>query len=262
MEPLVISLAALLAAALTLFSGFGLGTLLLPVFALSFPLPAAVAATAVVHLANNLFKLALVGKDADWRVVWRFGAPAALAALAGAALFEVFAARPPLTSYSLGGRTCEITLLKVTLAVLLLGFTAYELHPRWSKRVFAPRWLAWGGVLTGFVGGLSGLQGALRSAFLLRLNLSKEAFIATGVVGAVLVDAARLTVYGAGLATGEAGNTLDGALWPLVATACVAAFAGSYTGARLLRKTTLRQVQVTVAVLLGVLALALGTGLI
>jgi len=40
-----------------LLSGFGLGTLLLPVFALFFPLPVAIAATALVHLANNFFKL-------------------------------------------------------------------------------------------------------------------------------------------------------------------------------------------------------------
>jgi hypothetical protein len=57
------------AALLTLFSGFGLGTLLLPVFALFLPVEIAVAATAVVHLANNLFKLALVGRHADRSVV-------------------------------------------------------------------------------------------------------------------------------------------------------------------------------------------------
>ena len=59
MEYLIVSLAAILVATLTLFSGFGLGTLLMPVFALFFPLETAVAATALVHLANGLFKLAL-----------------------------------------------------------------------------------------------------------------------------------------------------------------------------------------------------------
>ena len=52
---------AVFVAGLTLFSGFGLGTLLMPAFALFLPVPVALAATAVVHLANNLFKLALVG---------------------------------------------------------------------------------------------------------------------------------------------------------------------------------------------------------
>ena len=41
--------------------------------------PVAVAATAVVHLANNLFKLVLVGWKAGWTVVVRFALPAAAA---------------------------------------------------------------------------------------------------------------------------------------------------------------------------------------
>jgi len=47
MELVLIGLAALLTSGLTLFSGFGLGTILMPVFALFFPLPLAIAATAV-----------------------------------------------------------------------------------------------------------------------------------------------------------------------------------------------------------------------
>ncbi len=86
MELLSIAVVALLASGLTLFSGFGLGTILMPVFALFFPVTLAVAATAVVHIANNLFKLVLLARAADWRVVLRFGVPAALAAVAGAAL--------------------------------------------------------------------------------------------------------------------------------------------------------------------------------
>ena len=52
---LTVMAAALAVAALTLFSGFGIGTLLMPVFAIFFPIEAAVAMTAVVHLSNNLF---------------------------------------------------------------------------------------------------------------------------------------------------------------------------------------------------------------
>lgn len=260
MDFIVVSLAALAAAALTLFSGFGLGTLLMPVFAIFFPLPVAVAATAVVHLANNLFKLALVGRDADWRVVVRFGVPAALAALVGAALLQAVAVLPVLADYRLGERICQVTVLKLALAVIILGFVAYELHPRWSKREFDARWLPLGGALAGFFGGLSGLQGALRSAFLLRAGLTKEAFIATGVVGAVIVDTARLAVYGAGF-YGGMFVLLDAHAWALVGAASGAAFLGSFLGARLAAKVTLRKVQVTVAILLGLLALALAVGL-
>ncbi len=66
MDYVVICGAAVIVAALTLFSGFGLGTILMPAFALFFPIEVAVAATAVVHLANNLFKVFLGPSSARW----------------------------------------------------------------------------------------------------------------------------------------------------------------------------------------------------
>ncbi len=261
MDYLAVSLAASVAAALTLFSGFGLGTLLMPVFAVFFPLPVAVAATAVVHLANNLFKLALVGRDADWRVAWRFGLPAALAALAGAALLQAASVLPVLAEYRLGERIYQVTPLKLAMAVVIVGFAIYELHPRWSRVAFDAKWLPWGGVLSGFFGGLSGHQGALRSVFLLRAGLSKEAFVATGVVGAVIVDTVRLGVYGVGF-YGGLFVLLDAHAWVLVGIASGAAFLGSFLGARLVAKETLRKVQVTVAILLAVLAFVLAAGVV
>ena len=71
------------------FFRFGLGTVLMPAFAMFFPVPLAVAATAVVQLANNLFKTALVGRKADWPVVAKFAVPGAAAAILGAMLLNV-----------------------------------------------------------------------------------------------------------------------------------------------------------------------------
>lgn len=89
---------ALLISGLTLFSGFGLGTVLMPVFALFFPVPLAIAATAIVHFANNIFKFGLMDKQADWRVEARFSMTAAIAAMAGAGLLSLFDKMPVLTS--------------------------------------------------------------------------------------------------------------------------------------------------------------------
>jgi uncharacterized membrane protein YfcA len=49
----LVGAAAMAVSALTLFSGFGTGTLLMPVFAPFFPATVAVASTAVVHAANS-----------------------------------------------------------------------------------------------------------------------------------------------------------------------------------------------------------------
>jgi hypothetical protein len=84
MEIIIISLVAFLTAILTFFSGFGLGTILTPVFAIFFPIEIAIALTGVVHFSNNLFKITLVGKNADKVVLLRFGVPAILASFAGA----------------------------------------------------------------------------------------------------------------------------------------------------------------------------------
>ncbi len=79
MELVLISLAAFFTAILTFFSGFGLGTILMPVFAIFFPVNIAIALTGVVHFSNNLFKISLVGKNADKDVLVRFGIPAIIA---------------------------------------------------------------------------------------------------------------------------------------------------------------------------------------
>ena len=141
MDFLIVCLAALLASGLTLFSGFGLGTILTPVFALFFPVQAAVAMTALVHLANNLFKIGLVGRDADWRTVLRFGLPAALAALARAGLLSVFAGLPAIVAYEFAGHAYEVTPVKAAIGTLIVGFALLELSPRFAALAFSPRWL-------------------------------------------------------------------------------------------------------------------------
>lgn len=261
MEYIAVALVALLAAGLTLFSGFGLGTLLTPACALFFPVATAVAMTAVVHFANNLFKIGLVGRDADWRTVARFGLPAALAALAGAALLASFAGMAPLGSYELVGRQHEVTPVKAVVGLLIAGFALLELSPRFERLEFAPRWLPLGGALSGFFGGLSGNQGALRSAFLIRAGLTKEAFVGTGAACAVIVDSVRLVVYGA--AFQSAGwASLQGHEGALVLTATLAAFAGSWIGKRLLKKVSLRFVQLTVAGMMVAIGAGLAAGIV
>jgi uncharacterized membrane protein YfcA len=262
MSFLLVCAVALLAAGLTLYSGFGLGTLLLPAFALFFPLELAVAATAVVHLANNLFKLGLVGRHADASVVIRFGLPAAAGALIGAWALAGLSGLPPLTDWSLRGRRFEITPMGLVLGGLIAGFALLEGSKRAESLRLGRRWLPLGGALSGFFGGLSGHQGALRSAFLLRLGLSKQAFIGTGVVAAVMVDFARLAVYGASFFARDLAILRDPHGRGLVVAAIAAAWLGSFLAARLLTSVTLEGLRRFVAVMLLVLAGFLAVGVV
>ena len=261
MPYLVVPLTAFAVSMLTLFSGFGLGTLLLPAFAFFFPLPVAVAATAVVHLANNLFKAALVGRKADWGVVLRFALPGALASILGAALLNLFANLESLWRYNLGRRAFDITLLDLVIGLLIIGFALFELLPALQKLAFPRKYLPLGGLLSGFFGGLCGNQGALRAAFLIKCGLDKEAFIGTSILSAVIVDLARLGVYGVSFYSDRFNAIPAGTGW-LVLVATLAAFGGAVAGALLVKKVTLRVVQITVGVLLMMTGLAMMIGLV
>lgn len=257
MELVILSIAALLTSLLTFFSGFGLGTILMPVFAIFFPVDLAIALTGVVHFLNNLFKLSLVGLKADKQVVIRFGVPAFLAAIAGAYILLQVSDLHSIYDYTLGSRSYSITPVKLILSVLLIFFALLEIIPYFKHLQFSKDRLIIGGILSGFFGGLSGNQGALRSAFLVKSNLTKEAFIATGIVLACIVDFSRLGVYITRFPKSGLGENLA-----LVIAATVSAFIGAYIGNVWLKKITMQAVQTTVTVMLVMLSVALGLGIV
>lgn len=256
-EHILIAVAALIAAGVTFFSGFGLGTALLPAFAAFLSTEVAVGMVAIVHLLNNALKFGLLHRHEDRSVFVRFGIPAMVAAPIGALLLGAIADAPTLTSYSMGGTDFDLTVTNVVIAVLLVALGIQELVPALGRVSFARNYLVAGGAASGFLGGLAGLQGALRSAFLIRAGLSREAFIATGVAVAVVVDLARIITYAA-----QGTLRLDGDAVPLAVTGVVAASVGTLIGNRLLRSVTIRGVQIIVGVLLVAVAVALGAGLI
>ncbi|SOC79679.1 hypothetical protein SAMN06296241_1211 [Salinimicrobium sediminis] len=257
LEYLFICLFALLASGLTFFSGFGLGTILLPVFALFFPLDISIALVAIVHFLNNLFKLSLIGKKADKKVVFKFGIPAILAAFAGAYLLTILSETEALISYKLAGKTFFITPLKLIIALLLFVFALFDIVPKLMKLNFDPKYLPLGGVLSGFFGGLSGHQGALRTAFLIRAGLSKEVFIGTGIMISVLIDISRLTVYAADIL--KIRSEID---YSLLIAATLSAFVGAAVGNRILKKITIDTLHRAVGIMLLLFSLLLAAGIV
>lgn len=257
MEIIVIGIAAFLTSILTFFSGFGLGTILAPVFAIFFPIEIAIALTGVVHFTNNIFKIVLVGRMTDKSVLIRFGIPALLASFLGAWTLVRISGIEALYSYEMLGRVFEITPVKLIIALLLIVFSLADILPAVSKISFDKRYLVPGGILSGFFGGLSGIQGAIRSAFLIKSGLSKEAYIATGVAIACLVDISRLSVYVSRFTEAGLVDNIG-----LLITATLSAIAGALIGRNLLKKVTYRSIQLVVAVMLLVLSVLLGAGII
>jgi uncharacterized membrane protein YfcA len=259
---IAVSLAALIAAGLTMYSGFGLGTLLLPIFALFFPAEVAVVATAMVHGANNVFKVSLLGRHADREVVLKFGLPAIVTAVLGALALGWLARSGTRMTVEVNNEVfAEITPVKLLIGLLMIGFALFELLPRFRSLKFDRRYLPLGGVLSGFFGGLSGHQGALRSAFLAKTGLTTERFVGSNAVIGFLVDLTRISVYVA-LFSAAGGRVSDFTGWPLVVTGAVSAFTGVLIGKRFLQKVTMTSVQTLVGILLFGVGLALVTGVL
>ncbi len=257
MQEYIIPLTAFAASLLTFFSGFGLGTILVPVLIVFFPVELAIMLTSIVHLLNNLFKFLLIGKHIDLKVAIKFGAPALIGAFFGAQLLFYLSAFDLSLHYELFNCSFQPTLVKLIIGILLFLFATYELFS-WKKMAnISDRFLLLGGTLSGFFGGLSGNQGALRTAFLINCGLSKEGFIATGIAIACIVDITRIPIYFSGVSEEFLNEN-----FMVLTLATTSAFLGAVIGRKLLNKVTFRSVQLVVAVLIMTMALLLITGII
>ena len=90
--------------------------------------------------------------------------------------------------------------------------------------------------------------------------MNKEAFIATGVVCAVVVDVTRLLSYGIAFSMANFTQVADISAWVVAAT--LSAFLGNLLGKQLLKKVTLRAVQIWVGGLLSLIGVGLCAGVL
>lgn len=252
----IIGLAAFVASMLTFFSGFGLGTLLMPVFAIFFPTKTAIALTAIVHLGNNIFKYMLTHKHLHRETCLKFGLPAIPAAFAGAYISQKLGNEITLAQFQIADHTVFIYLWNFIIGILILFFVLWDAFPHMIQNQKRTSEFLTGGLLSGFFGGLSGHQGALRSLYLINKGMSKEAFIATGIAIACLVDIVRLPIYF------FSGHFYLGYQYSTVLIiATLAAIAGAVIGNYFLKKTTIAIIQKIVTIFLIFISLFIILGL-
>ena len=256
MEILIIAIVAFVAALLTFFSGFGLGTILTPVMLIFFPPEIAISLTGIVHFCNNIFKLSIIGNQFNKEVLIKFGIPAVVFAFVGSyALF--FISNDTLFTYSLLGNNMNVSYLQFIIAIILIAFALIDLIPFFKKLKFNKSILPLGGILSGFFGGLTGNQGALRSAFLIKLDLDKTVFIATTVVISFFVDLTRIGVYFSNIKDFDISNYIV-----LGLVAILSAVAGSFLGFKSLKKVTLNYIRNLVAIMILLIAFLLLLGIL
>lgn len=249
-----IVLVCLLGSFATFFSGFGLGTILLPVFSLYFSLETAILATAMVHFANNIFKLSLMSRHIDWTLFKKFGITALLGGFIGAFLLKLLGEAGTFYVFPMwGGR--PVSVVAFLIGLLMLIFVYFE----WKKIAFpfskASFFLPLGGLLSGLFGGFSGHQGALRSAFLSKIVMDKHVFVATSTLISFFIDASRISIY----STHVEWQSLN---WQVLVLGSTAAFMGSILGKKYLQKASISFINLVVAVFLTFMALMILTGII
>lgn len=208
---LLVACIAFFAGAISAVAGLGIGSILTPLLTLVIGVKLAVAAAAIPHFAGNALRFWTLRHEVDKGVFKTFGLMSVLGAFLGALIHARAGAAE----------------LKVALAILLIMFGILGVLG-WSHRIRVGRGgAAAAGGASGFLGAAVGFQGGLRAAAMLALGVRKEAFVATAVALAVIVDGARLPVY-----AWSAGRQLV-AIWPLLLASTAGVLLGTLTGKRL-----------------------------
>ncbi|MBC65039.1 MAG: hypothetical protein CMB15_05380 [Euryarchaeota archaeon] len=228
-EILLVTLGAFLAAALTVPAGFGLSTILTPLVLFLLPVHEAVAVVAIVHCAHNAGKYIALKDAVDFNAFRRYGIWLVGGSVVGALLQNQVPNDPLLLL---------VGIFLVVLPVLTISekWTGYRI-PEANDRL--------GGFGSGFMGGLSGHQGALRAMFLTTRLPDKMAYAATASVLALCVDLSRIPVYFF-FRTEEISNEI-----PLIVILVISALLGVRVGKKWLQ--SLKSSQIHNMVMLGII---------
>lgn len=231
---IIVLIVAALAGATASVVGFGIGSLLTPLVAIRYGMPAAVALVSIPHAIATALRCWRLRRAIDWPVLRRFGVVSALGGLGGAALYT-----------RAGGR--ELTIALGVLLLLTASATLTGWMTRWTPG--GPMvWLL--GAVSGAFGGLAGNQGGIRAAAMQPFGLGPAAFVATATATGLLVDAARMPVYAIGIVRSSA---LPSGFWTIVAVASAGVVAGTLTGERLLLGLGVAQFRRVLGIAIGVL---------
>lgn len=179
MEIVFLSALVFIASVIGTTTGFGISTVMIPVVLLFYPLSQALLFVGIIHWFGNIWKLLLFKHGIRWKLILSFGIAGIAASLLGALL--VF--------------TVSASLLSRILAAFIIIYVIYLFAKPSFKVKESTASAVSGGALSGFLAGIFGMGGAVRSLFLSAFDLPKPIYIATGGAIALVIDTTRLTTY-------------------------------------------------------------------
>src|SRR3989344_235177 len=231
MIELLFFVSAFLAEVIGTMVGFGSSTLFLPLALFFVDFQTALILVAFFHIFGNLSRMAFFRHGLDRRLLLVFGVPSVLLTILGALLVNY----------------APSDLLKMIFGIFLLIFALISIIKPHFKFNPSKRNAVIGGSLSGFLAGLIGTGGAVRSAFLAAFNLRKNVYIATAAAIALAVDVTRIPVYlGSGF--------LEPQFYSSIPLLFIIAIAGSYLGKKIVDKipqTIFRKVVLAAITLIG-----------
>jgi uncharacterized membrane protein YfcA len=179
MEIVFLSLLVFIASAIGTTTGFGVSTVMIPVVLLFYPLPQALVFVGIIHWFGNIWKLLLFRQGIRLKLILGFGIPGIAASYLGASLVL----------------EAPANLLSRLLGVFIIIYVIYLFVNPFFRVRESNLSAAFGGAISGFLAGIFGMGGAVRSLFLSAFNLPKSVYIATAGAIALFVDTTRLSTY-------------------------------------------------------------------
>ncbi len=235
MDTVGIAILTVVASAVGTMTGFGTSTIMVPVLLLFYPLPETLLFVGIIHWFGNLWKVLLFRGGFQWKLVLWFGVPGIAATYLGAALVPNVS--PTLLSRILGG-------FMIGYVIFLLLKSSFQIRANIGTSLV-------GGALSGFLAGIFGIGGAVRSLFLTAFNLPKAVYIATAGAIALFVDTTRLVKYAADGARLEAFG-----LWTMPLF-IAASFLGAWIAKHIVDRIPQKHFRTVVGVFLFLVALKL-----
>jgi uncharacterized membrane protein YfcA len=180
---------------LTYVIGFGLGTLLLPLFCMVYPPVEALTLAALVHGLQSFFKTVFNFRAIPWKWVGWFSISAFPASLIGSYVIIHINQLSYKYPFQLFEKTFELVPIRMVFAVMMICFTLFEIYKTTVKINPTHYLFIKSGAWSGFFGGLTGHQGALRTLFTAKVFNNTAALIAFNGSVSCIVDLSRLVHY-------------------------------------------------------------------
>jgi len=227
-----LSLLTIFVSAVEFIAGFGISTIMIPVLLLFLTPVHAIFFTSIIDLVHNCFKVWVTrNRPISWFLVFRFGGAAVITTSIGALFLFVIP---------------EMIFQRLIGALLLIYVWFLNHHPQFRVRGGTWSMLAGGGIY-GFISGMFGIGGALRTAVLVAFDLSKETYLATHSITSLLVSITRIGTYI------SRGAQLSSILWLSLWLCVPLTFVGVIVGNALFARISSKQLRLIISFLLSLM---------